>query len=192
MPRLFEQSENTNPNTAQRVAFGRAANATENMTIANLVTYLVTNFPDAAEGVQGLLALATQSTVNTGTDDTEAVTSLKLQTKLDAELAGLPIVQQINIGVWDMDATTSINVDLSSLSLDYSKIRLVNVFIEDDLLGNPESLLGQTDSGQGGTFTLNSSSDLITLVRVTSGRFDNANYNDGVANRGTISILSVA
>lgn len=41
--RLFEQTESTNPNTAQRIAFGRAGYATQNMTIANLLTYLLSN-----------------------------------------------------------------------------------------------------------------------------------------------------
>jgi hypothetical protein len=191
MPRLFEQVENNSPNLAQRLGFGRAGNITENMTFTNFIAWIRSNVT-SSESTAGVNEIATQAETNTGTDDTRVITPLKLQTKLDADLAGLPIVQQINIGVWDMDATGQINVDLSSLSLDYSKIRLVNVFIEDDLLGNPESLLGQTDSGQGGSFTLNSSSDYITLIRVTSGRFDNANYDDGVANRGTISILSVA
>lgn len=43
MAKLFEQSENTNPNTAQRVAFGRASAASENITLANLLVWLNTN-----------------------------------------------------------------------------------------------------------------------------------------------------
>jgi len=40
MPELFDQSENTNPNLAQRIAFGRALNATENMTFTNFITWI--------------------------------------------------------------------------------------------------------------------------------------------------------
>jgi hypothetical protein len=36
-----------------------------------------TGVPDAAEGTKGKIAIATQTTANTGTDDTEALTSLK-------------------------------------------------------------------------------------------------------------------
>ena len=37
---LFEQTENTNPNMSQRVAFGRAGVATENMTWTNFITWI--------------------------------------------------------------------------------------------------------------------------------------------------------
>lgn len=39
-----------------------------------------TTVPDSAEGTKGKIAIATQTTVNTGTNDTEAVTPLKLAT----------------------------------------------------------------------------------------------------------------
>jgi hypothetical protein len=38
--KLFEQTENTNPNTLQRLGFGRAGQPTENMTLANFLTWL--------------------------------------------------------------------------------------------------------------------------------------------------------
>jgi hypothetical protein len=38
--KLFERTENTNPNLAQRIAFGRASNASENMTLTNFITWL--------------------------------------------------------------------------------------------------------------------------------------------------------
>jgi hypothetical protein len=40
--RLFEQSENTSPSTNQRIAFGRAGQPTENMSIANLISFFQT------------------------------------------------------------------------------------------------------------------------------------------------------
>lgn len=38
--RLFEQSENTNPDLSQRLGFGRASAATENMTLTNFITWI--------------------------------------------------------------------------------------------------------------------------------------------------------
>lgn len=49
---------------------------------------LQTNKDQATETVLGLVRIADQSTVNAGTDDTEAVTPLKLKTYLDAAVGG--------------------------------------------------------------------------------------------------------
>ena len=49
MPRLFELTEDNNPNTANRISFGRAGIAALNMPFANLLTWLNNNltFPTA-------------------------------------------------------------------------------------------------------------------------------------------------
>jgi hypothetical protein len=49
---------------------------------------LQTNKDQATETTLGLVRIADQSTVNTGTDDTEAITPLKLKTYLDANVGG--------------------------------------------------------------------------------------------------------
>lgn len=49
---------------------------------------LQTNKDQATETVLGLVRIADQTTVNAGTDDTEAVTPLKLKTYLDAAVGG--------------------------------------------------------------------------------------------------------
>jgi hypothetical protein len=43
MPKLFEQSEDTNPLTSFRLAFGKAATATFNITLANFLAWLQAN-----------------------------------------------------------------------------------------------------------------------------------------------------
>lgn len=61
-------------------------------------TALGTSVPDAAEGVKGKIAIATQATTDTGTNDTEAVTPLKLAT---TALRGRGKVQTIGTGSTD-------------------------------------------------------------------------------------------
>lgn len=45
-------------------------------------------FPEAGEGVTGILAIATQADTNTGTDDAKAITSLKLKNRTLAPTGG--------------------------------------------------------------------------------------------------------
>ena len=55
---------------------------------------LEVNRDQATESVLGLVRIADQTTVNTGTDDTEAITALKLKTYLDGRTGGYAV----NIG----------------------------------------------------------------------------------------------
>ena len=53
--------------------------------------------PPASESTSGIVRLATQSEVNTGTNATKAVTPLTLDTKLDAALAGITSVAEVYV-----------------------------------------------------------------------------------------------
>lgn len=82
---------NTNTSTTVKVNIGdvfiaKVDNA-QSITEADWLV-LEVNRDQATEDVLGLVRIADQSTVNTGTDDTEAVTPLKLKTYLDNRTGG--------------------------------------------------------------------------------------------------------
>ena len=84
MPKLFEQAIDNNPNSANRLSFGRAGFAALNMTLSSFLGWLNANltFPapaDATTVTKGIAALATQSEVNTGSDANKIVTSSTLK-----------------------------------------------------------------------------------------------------------------
>jgi len=59
--RLFEQTVNNNPSTSKRIAFGALGVITENMTLANFLTWLMNNlsFLKAANNLSDLASAAT-------------------------------------------------------------------------------------------------------------------------------------
>ena len=82
---------NTNTSTVVKINVGdvliaNKANA-QSITEADWII-LETNRDQATESVLGLVKIADQTTVDTGTDDTEAVTALKLKTLLDSRTGG--------------------------------------------------------------------------------------------------------
>lgn len=66
--------------------------------------------PDAGEGVKGKIAIATQATTNTGTNDTEAVTPLKLASRTATEtrsgIAEVATQSETNTGANDTTIVT--------------------------------------------------------------------------------------
>jgi hypothetical protein len=94
----------------------------------------------------------------------------------------------INIGSWDMDSTSSLNV-AHGIS-DWTKIRSASAFIIKDIGGIYESLYNYSPglSNSGGSSYIGWNSTNILLARIDGGFFDNANYNDTLINRGYIII----
>ncbi len=92
----------------------------------------------------------------------------------------------VNIGDWDMDASTSVTV---AHGLTLSKIRNVAVMIVDDA-GTTNYLLPAISSVDGiaQAFILGTSGTDITLGRLGSGGFDNTSFNATSYNRGWVVI----
>lgn len=104
MPRLFEQTEDNNPNTANRVSFGRAGFATLNMTFVNFLAWLNTNlsfkkYNSAASGLP--------STTGAGDIDMERVNDYYSETAITANV----IWGLTNIVI---DKTMSVDVKVAS------------------------------------------------------------------------------
>lgn len=105
-----------------------------------------------------------------------------IQTQLNNKVnsVGVTLFEKVvNIGVWDMDATVSVNVPHGIA--DFKKIREISVFILDDALTSTGSLL------IGGTIYFVDATN-ISLLRTAAGLYDNTFYNDGVMNRGYVTI----
>lgn len=177
MPRLFEQTENNNPDESYKISFGKAAVATLNMTFTNLFAYLRAKLT-ASESTTGLLEIATQTEVDAGTDDARAVTPLKLANYNSGVRQKI-----IDIGDWNMDTTATAPGGIAH-GLDYTKIRRVTALIRNDAntLYNP--LLDQSTNGN----MIIVSSVNIVLSRQTGGIFDTTNYSTTSYNRGWIVI----
>jgi hypothetical protein len=84
MARLFQQTIDNNPNNEDRLAFERAGQVTRNITFTNFLAWLRGVFT-ASESQVGGAEIATQTEVNTGTDDTRIVTAAKLNGKTATE-----------------------------------------------------------------------------------------------------------
>jgi len=176
--RLFEQTTNSNPDPSYRIAFGKAAVNTLNMTFTNFFAFLRVQL-GASESAKGVLQLATQTEVNTGTDDTKAVTPLKLAN------ANTGVRQKvIDIGDWNMD-TTATPAGIAH-GLDWTKIRGINVLIRTDAIGFPRAvpLLAQDSSPNAIFFN----ETVVVLTRQTGGVFDEVSYSTTFYNRGWIII----
>ena len=98
----------------------------------------------------------------------------------------------IEIGDWDMDATTSITV-AHGLGSNFTKIRSVSVMIIRDDSSVISKLDGDVSAGDGGTTEMQGAirtinSTVINLLRLTGGVYDNVNYNSTPFNRGHITI----
>ena len=64
-----------------------------NASVSTVGSDIVVDVVDSAENVRGAIAIANSATVTAGTDDTQAVTSQKLQTKLADYQAKAPEVK---------------------------------------------------------------------------------------------------
>lgn len=97
----------------------------------------------------------------------------------------------INIGAWDMDIATTVNV--AHGIADFKDISGVEVVIYDDALSvsNPiEKFDPSTGYNIGGGVTSINSTN-IQVSRIVGGSFDSALYNDGTMNRGLIHITYI-
>ena len=93
----------------------------------------------------------------------------------------------IDIGDWNMNTASSTNI-VSIGTLDYKKIRGVDVVIRNDTGGQHNSLVsGLTVSGDGGAIR-NYGSTGIQLERIGGGIFDAPSYSSTSYNRGWITI----
>lgn len=188
MPRLFETTADNNPNTANRVAFGRVGFAALYMTFVNFFIYLADNLRNAAEGVKGVLEVATQAETTTGTNDAKAITPLKLETRLTGGLK----TAIIDIGDWDMDANLLPAVTpVHGLTL--ADIRSVQAYIRADVdAGLPGAVhpiwAAATGSANDAGGVVNAQTVNIGLSRRTGGFFDSADFNATSYNRGWIII----
>ena len=88
----------------------------------------------------------------------------------------------IEIGTWNMDTTTSINV-AHGLS-DVTKLRRADVIIQDDGSGNVYKL----DTGSPAAGSIEGFGSVnVNLFRLGSGFFDDPNFNNS-ANRGWLTL----
>lgn len=102
---------------------------------------------------------------------------------------GIKILKKkiIEIGDWNMDTTTSLNV---THGIDHTKIRMITVIIQDD---NSIAIIplneggSETDTAPNGSINIIISS-FVTLKRLTGGVFDNTSYDSTPFNRGWITI----
>jgi hypothetical protein len=95
----------------------------------------------------------------------------------------------IKIGDWNMDATTTITVNVG---VNRSKWRGVSIIIiGDDGTYRDAAVGGSSASGDGMGFAALSDSSVMSLVRVTSGKFDNAGFDSTSFNRGWIFLCYV-
>ncbi len=96
----------------------------------------------------------------------------------------------IEIGDWDMDATTTINV--AHGITDYTKIRSISVLIRNDVANGSELYGFENQDSGAAEVTLHyirCSSTNIVLYRDVDGYFDSANFDDTSYNRGFITIV---
>lgn len=86
MPRLFEQTENNDPDLSNRFAFGKAATATGNMTLTNFLTWIFgkLNFLKSASNLSDLSS-ATTSRTNLG-----VYSKAQVDSAVNAKLSAYP------------------------------------------------------------------------------------------------------
>lgn len=111
---------------------------------------------------------------------------LEAQTGIRTQTTGVYLKHiVVNIGVWNMDSTLSVNV---ATGVDVTKIRGVDIIIQDDS-GNLLTSLFYDGNGTGTQYyTLNGVTDNIYIQRPNSGYYDSASYSSGAINRGWIYI----
>jgi len=135
---------------------------------------------------------------NPGTSDFPAADALKIQdnTKFvsrNLDVFATPVekykMRTLEIGVWDMDVTAQAAVDVSFLS-DLTKIRQINVMIQDDAQTSTYDINRVNTAGTigGGILVVTALSDEVILERTTGGFFDGVLFDNGVINRGWVTI----
>lgn len=145
----------------------------------------------ATETASGTIELATQAEVDTGTDTDRAVTPATLAgtSVPNATKVGGLNVKVVDIGDWDMVATSAVNI-VHGIASGISKIRVVTAqIIRDDGADTKElnSGLSAVDTTPQG-FSSTIIDTTVKLTRLTGGQFDSINYDLTPFNRGHITI----
>lgn len=160
----------------------------------------VGDIQSATETDQGIIELATQAEVDTGTEKEMAVTPFTLaQTSVPlATLAATATkhgvganalnVKTIDMGDWDMENTASITV---THGLDLTKIRYFSAVVrnDDDTSYSPLTLgfTGVAGSEQAG-YIVRAGVSSVTLNRTLPGSYSHPDYNSTSYNRGWVTI----
>ena len=118
-------------------------------------------------------------------DDWTVPNDLTVTGDLTLDSTVQPKIKIIDIGDWDMNGTTNVNI---AHGLTLANIRDVSVMIRDDFDLNyyPLDYQGGTVGGYWLTGGTN-----VSLTRVISGHFDNGTYDSTTYNRGWITITYV-
>ena len=97
----------------------------------------------------------------------------------------------VNIGDWDMDASTLVNFTHGLSATEWKTLRISSVTIRNDL-DNQYSPLDAFDgtSLNGGILFISSST--IRLTRLTGGTYDNTSFDSTSYNRGWITYKYIA
>lgn len=131
----------------------------------------------------GLALWASLTELKAGTNVENYINSFLLK-----EQTGGYFRKTVEIGVWNMNATPRVTVPHLLVGTEWLTIRNAYVVIQNDAgtYNYPLNMVDYTDpSVNGGIY--NFSSTDITLDRVTSGFFDNANFESTSINRGFIT-----
>jgi len=114
------------------------------------------------------------------------VTQQSVKAYVDTSLAGLK-QKVIEIGYWDMDATSNVSV---AHGLTLANIRGISALIRDDNAANYYDFGAINTSESSGHFIRTDSTNIV-LYRGTDGLFDNVTYDAATYNRGWITIKYV-
>ena len=142
----------------------------------SLIDNIYDKFPSATDEIEGRIEIATDTETQIGTDTDKAVTPAGLKS-----ITGGLITKTFELGAWNMDATASIQVNISEM--DNGAIRMVQCIIKPD---DPSS--SRRSLEQSGYITTFENNKLVALYRDASGTFDTAGFDDAVINRGYLTI----
>ena len=105
------------------------------------------------------------------------------------------IIETVDIGIWNMDASTTISVNTGITAL-VSEVKILNVWVLQDDLSILYNLNTMQQTPQTVSGSISDISDLgdgtlvVTFDRLSSGFFDeNADFNDAAINRGFVTII---
>jgi hypothetical protein len=101
------------------------------------------------------------------------------------------IFVELEIGDWNMDTTTGVNVAHSLSATEWKTVRNINVMVRDDADTGHFNINGGTGSGDG-TATPSIGSTNVSMARETGGFFDSVNFDSTSYNRGWITFWYTA
>lgn len=146
---------------------------------AKVITYDAGGDATFNDGVARKTWQKNRATISTGSGNLAYATATRLS---DMLIPG----ETIDIGDWNMDTTSSINV--AHGVTDYKKIRIVGVTIRNDAdTANYELLRFSGTKNEGGVEEINATN--IVLGRLSAGFFDSTDFDSTSYNRGYIRIM---